>query len=67
MPPKQPEEVSLPQAARLLKIAWPKAYQLLMTGQLKGRQERGRWRVTAASVRRLQGAGSRRARPRSTR
>jgi len=49
----QIEEMTLPQACRLLGTSWVQAYRLLLRGELDGRQEKGRWRVTRASVERV--------------
>lgn len=44
--------MSLPKAARVLGVSWGRAWRLLLTRQLTGTQDtRGRWRVTAESVR----------------
>ncbi len=49
--------MTLPAAARQLRVPWGRAWRLLLLGKLDGRQDpRGRWEVTVASVRALQKA-----------
>lgn len=45
--------IPLPLAAAQLRLRWPVAYDLLLTGELQGKQVRGRWRVTVSSVNRV--------------
>lgn len=52
------KELSLADAARALGgKSWPQMYRLILRGDLEARQDvRGRWWVTAASVREFQEA-----------
>jgi hypothetical protein len=47
------DEVSLPRACQMLGKSWVQVYRLLLRGELDARQERGRWRITRASVERV--------------
>jgi hypothetical protein len=42
--------IPLPLAAQRLTATWGTAYRLLLSGQLRGQQEAGRWMVEAASI-----------------
>ena len=53
---REPKEITLPETCRMLGRTWMQAYNLLLTGAIEGRQERGRWKVDRASVERLREA-----------
>ena len=40
-----PKTVTLPQAAMRLRVPWYRAYNMLLQGELKGVQKRGRWYI----------------------
>lgn len=40
----------LPLTAQRLGTGWNTAYRLLLSGELKGQQERGRWMVETSSI-----------------
>ncbi len=44
------EELTLPLACQELGVSWRTGHSLLLQGKLAGRQVRGRWLVTRASV-----------------
>lgn len=46
----QVEELSLPEAALAIERTWHVTYALVLTGQLRARQVRGRWLVDRGSV-----------------
>jgi len=46
-------EVSLTEAAHQLGISWERAWRLVLTGQLEGKKERGKWVIHADSLREL--------------
>jgi hypothetical protein len=47
--------MTLPEAARALRLSWGRCWRLVLTGRLVGRQDaRGRYHVTKASVRAFQ-------------
>lgn len=45
------EQVPLMEAARVLRIGYSRALQLVLTGQLAGEQKYGRWLVDSAALR----------------
>lgn len=42
--------IPLPQAARLLCVSWPRAYDLVLRGRLVGEFRAGRWYVNQESL-----------------
>jgi hypothetical protein len=51
-------EISLAAAAQQLGISWQRAWRLVLTGELDGRQRGGRWFVQAESVARRRELGA---------
>jgi hypothetical protein len=47
------ESVSVTEAALALSASYPQTMRWLLTGQLSGKKEDGRWRIDASSVERL--------------
>jgi len=43
-------ELTLPQTCQRLGMRWPRVYNLLLSGALKGRQVGGRWLVEVESI-----------------
>lgn len=43
-----------PHAAQRLAVSWHVAYRMLLSGELRGEQQRGRWRVCEKDVVRLE-------------
>ena len=46
-------DLTLPEAARRLRMSGDRCRRLVLCGRLEGRQVAGRWLVTAASVERI--------------
>ena len=42
--------ISLPQAAIRLQVSWNQAYRMLLQGELRGEQRRGRWYVLESDL-----------------
>ena len=53
------EEIALAEAAQQLGISWQRAWRLVLTGELEGRQRNGRWLVRVESVARRRAANGR--------
>jgi hypothetical protein len=55
---KTDDEMSLAAAAQQLGISWQRAWRLVLTGELDGRQRGGRWFVRSDSVARRRELGA---------
>ena len=46
-------ELTLPEASRVLQLSWAQTWRLVLRGDLAGRQVNGRWRIPRDAVRRF--------------
>lgn len=50
---KDESHITLPEVARLLRVPYRRAYELLLTGELLGEKIAGQWHIDATSFERL--------------